>query len=240
MYTNYDLLLKIGMSRPEARRGIEQFTLNKLVSWRGDEDNDDNSLIEEVLREVVVISDDEEELDKEGSSATRGAPPRNGRDGNIPSRVSQTPTVDLTILEDEDESEDEISAIYEGKIKPYKGQAFRYDREKEARMGHERHSRWEQAIKRQKQNPVSATNTDVYNASFDESGKSYSILATNDRKLQPIPGLDGYNRSIALGNQNLPPALEIDVKHPTTKLIPVVSPLYPPTDSTQGSLLVGH
>ena len=225
MYTNYDLLLKIGMSRSEARRGIEKFTLNKLVSWRGDDDNDDNPLIEEVLREVVVISDDEEELDEEETSVTRGASSRDARDGKMPSRTSQTPTIDLTILEDEDESEDEASNFYHRQAEPYRGRAVRYDREREARMGHERHSRWEQALERQKQNPVSADSRDIYNASFDESEKAYSVLPTNNQNLRPIPGLDSYNHSIAQSNKILTPAIEYDAKCPTAELIPIVSPL---------------
>lgn len=57
MYTDYDKLLK-KTSFQEARRQVEDVTLEKLVQWRGD-DESGMPVLEDVFREVIVISDDE-------------------------------------------------------------------------------------------------------------------------------------------------------------------------------------
>ncbi|KAL9108174.1 MAG: hypothetical protein Q9227_007028 [Pyrenula ochraceoflavens] len=58
VYTPYDKLLRSG-GYHEARSRVEKATLERLVAWRGDDENGTQKL-EDVLREVVVISDDEE------------------------------------------------------------------------------------------------------------------------------------------------------------------------------------
>lgn len=58
LYTEYDKLLKT-TSFQEARRSVEDSTLEKLVQWRGDDESAVPEL-EDVFREVIVISDDEE------------------------------------------------------------------------------------------------------------------------------------------------------------------------------------
>ena len=60
-HTSYDSLLR-SVPWVEARRRVEAQTLDKIVEWRGD-DEDDNDVMHDVLREVIVISDDEEEDD---------------------------------------------------------------------------------------------------------------------------------------------------------------------------------
>jgi len=57
-YTNYDLLLK-SMRWGEARQAVQQQCLDKLVQWRGDDDDDGE--MADILQEVIVISDDEDE-----------------------------------------------------------------------------------------------------------------------------------------------------------------------------------
>jgi hypothetical protein len=61
VYTNYDRLLKL-TSFQEARSIVEEPTLEKLVQWRGDDENGKTEL-EDVFREVIVISDDEDDDD---------------------------------------------------------------------------------------------------------------------------------------------------------------------------------
>ncbi|KAL1967511.1 hypothetical protein VTN77DRAFT_3026 [Rasamsonia byssochlamydoides] len=61
VYTDYDRLLKI-TSFQEARSLVEEPTLEKLVEWRGDDENGKTEL-EDVFREVIVISDDEDDDD---------------------------------------------------------------------------------------------------------------------------------------------------------------------------------
>ncbi|OKL60592.1 hypothetical protein UA08_04356 [Talaromyces atroroseus] len=63
VYTDYDKLLK-KTSFQEARRQVEDSTLERLVHWRGDDESGMPEL-EDVFREVIVISDDEEEEEEE-------------------------------------------------------------------------------------------------------------------------------------------------------------------------------
>ena len=60
-YTNYDKLLK-GGDWHAARAQVEQLTLDKLLTWRRDDDDDPNAM-DGILREVIVIPDDDEEND---------------------------------------------------------------------------------------------------------------------------------------------------------------------------------
>ena len=61
-YTNYDNLLK-QVPYNEARRQVEKPCLDRLIQWRGDDD--DAGKMDDVLREVIVIPDDDEEDDIE-------------------------------------------------------------------------------------------------------------------------------------------------------------------------------
>ena len=58
-YTDYDKLLKRG-DWHAARSQVEQMTLDKLLTWRRDDDDDPNAM-DGILREVIVIPDDDEE-----------------------------------------------------------------------------------------------------------------------------------------------------------------------------------
>ncbi|KAF7714707.1 Uncharacterized protein PECH_007068 [Penicillium ucsense] len=58
VYTDYDRLLK-QKSFHEARSEVEHLTLNKVIAWRGDDENGQTAL-EDVFREVIVISDDDD------------------------------------------------------------------------------------------------------------------------------------------------------------------------------------
>lgn len=61
IFTNYDHLLR-SVGYHEARARVEEATLQKLVEWRGEQDNDEKEL-EDVFREVVVISDNDDSDD---------------------------------------------------------------------------------------------------------------------------------------------------------------------------------
>ncbi|KAJ6150788.1 hypothetical protein N7470_007382 [Penicillium chermesinum] len=71
-YTTYERLLKEGGYR-EARSAVEQATLDKIIAWRGDDENG-QKVLEDVFREVIVISDDEESdlEDETMRTGTRG------------------------------------------------------------------------------------------------------------------------------------------------------------------------
>ncbi len=75
-YTKYDRLLR-RMPYNQARHEVEDETLQKLVEWRGDEENvnDDDSrrrAMDEIVREVIVVpSDDESDSDGDDSNHIR-------------------------------------------------------------------------------------------------------------------------------------------------------------------------
>lgn len=70
VYTEYDQLLK-KTSFQEARRKVEDSTLERLVQWRGEDENGMPEL-EDVFREVIIISDDEDE-DDDGSHSSHSS-----------------------------------------------------------------------------------------------------------------------------------------------------------------------
>ena len=61
VYTNYEQLLRTGEWK-DARAAVEHQCLDKLVQWRGDDENDTDAM-SDILREVIVIPDDEDEYD---------------------------------------------------------------------------------------------------------------------------------------------------------------------------------
>lgn len=61
IYTNYEQLLRTGEWK-DARAAVEHQCLDKLVQWRGDDENDTDAM-SDILREVIVIPDDEDEYD---------------------------------------------------------------------------------------------------------------------------------------------------------------------------------
>lgn len=58
-YTDYDFLLR-AFDWKEARTQVEPVCLQKLIEWRGENDQDDNEL-EEIVRETIVLDDDDDE-----------------------------------------------------------------------------------------------------------------------------------------------------------------------------------
>ncbi|KAI9753462.1 MAG: hypothetical protein M4579_005146 [Chaenotheca gracillima] len=63
VYTKYDKVIKHGNFH-EARKQVAQSCADKLLEWRGDdEDGKFSASNEEILREVIVISDDEDDED---------------------------------------------------------------------------------------------------------------------------------------------------------------------------------
>lgn len=95
VYTDYDKLLK-STSFQEARRSVEELTLEKLVQWRGDDESGIPEL-EDVFREVIVISDDEE--DDMDESDTHGDNPVRPKDRDVSVEILSS-----QILEDKAEA----------------------------------------------------------------------------------------------------------------------------------------
>lgn len=67
-YTDYDRLLR-AFEWKEARHLVEPTCLNKLIEWRGEQDEEDDDELEEIVRETIVIDDDENEPARNGSEA---------------------------------------------------------------------------------------------------------------------------------------------------------------------------
>lgn len=189
VYTNYDELLRSGVSWQEARRGIEPFTLDKLVAWRGEEDDD--PILDEVLREVVVISDDE----GDSVDVSEQDPLHHGLHHEKPFDDLEMFTIDLT-GEDDEETAGEIDGpyLFDPNELPF-GPSGRAERE--VRSHKERHSRWEQAVYRSKN----------------------EVGAKRSTKPPLIPGLDSYNQSIITHQDQSRPSDRGDLHSATTTII---------------------
>ncbi|KAF3393080.1 hypothetical protein DPV78_009378 [Talaromyces pinophilus] len=102
LYTDYDKLLKT-TSFHEARRLVEDSTLEKLVHWRGDDEGGMPEL-EDVFREVIVISDDEEEDTEESDfiESENAVPADRGRDLSVEVLSSQVAADKLDVITNDD------------------------------------------------------------------------------------------------------------------------------------------
>lgn len=171
VYTDYDRLLK-RHPWPEARALVEQPTLDKLIEWRGDED--DAEEMDDILREVIVIpDDDDEEGDKEeeeeeeanmfheNPSSLEKAERENSVEF-IPTETLQTQAIDYAAASrtgDLNRMESPISddvEVVEYRRRPplYGGQHVHYDQHKHDQMEAHRRRRWDEARDRRRNEPV--------------------------------------------------------------------------------------
>lgn len=167
-YTQYDYILK-QVPYNEARRRVEKPCLDRLIQWRGDDD--DAGDMDDVLREVIVIPDDDEEDDRgdETQESLRIRPDENGRDSSV-EYISDADmeiqpvdysTVNRTIGRGESyspESEKEIQ--YLGRNQLRYGRQVQYDQHRLDRMGVHRQRIYEEALDRRRKHP---DNTNVNN-----------------------------------------------------------------------------
>ena len=206
-YTNYDELLRNGVSWAEARRGVEQFTLDKLISWRGEDDQDDDPYMEDVLREVVIISDDED-ADAPESGVDQAASSnlmQNEPSATMFPDTSQNTAIDLTASEeDEDEdSDDDDSDVYIPQVIAQVSQSNPMRSSKEARLREERLAKWDQAIVRRRNRPLSAdADNRVSNAVLPSTVSRVRTMFPFEAAV-PIPGLGHYDPSHAVSNHDL-------------------------------------
>ena len=167
VYTDYDRLLK-RYPWPEARALVEQPTLDKLIEWRGDED--DAEEMDDILREVIVIPDDdddeeeeEENMMHENSSSLEKAERENSIEF-IPTENLQTQAIDYATASragDPNRMESPISddvEVIEYRSRPplYGGQHVHYDQHKHDQMEAHRRRRWDEARDRRRNEPVSS------------------------------------------------------------------------------------
>ena len=214
-YTNYDQLFRIGLKKHEARRGVEQFTLDKLVSWRGEEDDDEDPIFEDVLREVVVISDDEDEDNEDSVYET--SEQHTPAQQPLPEQLQSVP-IDLTLSEESESEDDEIYRRTSG----VRRRNLTQNESRETREGQERHARWEQAINRHKHNPLPADSRTAMKAVIAQpSGEMVGHQAKKTPVM--IPGLDSYNSSILESQQILGQPLRADEEDATFRIASQVS-----------------
>jgi len=151
-YTEYDKIIN-GIGKPTARLRVEQNTLDKLLSWREDDD-EDTDLMEDILKEVIVISDDEDDNDQDPNGATAV---QNSYSQNLNVRAAplgDLPTRPITLTDDSSADSDEDDGIpSRGPRQVFHrlpGETHQY---KEDGLGAQRHRRWEEALDRRRKNP---------------------------------------------------------------------------------------
>ena len=162
-YTEYDSLLR-QVPYNEARRRVEKPCLDRLVLWRGDDD--DAGDMDDVLREVIVIPDDDEE-DDEGEKTQerlRTLPQEPERESSV-EYISETDmqiqsidysNINRTIERGysySPESDKEIQ--YLGRNQLRHGRPVEYDQHTLTRMGIHRKRVYEEALDRRRKHPDS-------------------------------------------------------------------------------------
>lgn len=163
VYTDYDKLLRRG-GYHTARTRVEKPTLEKLVAWRGDDENG-SKMMEDVLKEVVVISDDESSEDERDNVATR----RGKRDSSVETvssdddlRVLQVKPVNagqIHTLDDSDRSISDDQAIPGTRVKPIPKARAESRKERDQRRGFDRyrHMAWDTAREHYRADPTQYT-----------------------------------------------------------------------------------
>ena len=160
-YTDYDKLLKKG-DWHAARAQVEQMTLDKLLTWRREDDDDPNAM-DGILREVIVIPDDDEENLSHGINDTGAAQADPEDSVEIVSNYAvddelQTRPIEYGTMD----SHAEPNRPYSPEINirdpvpterlPYQ-QQIQGGKERLNRIGDYRHRVWEQALHRRRRDP---------------------------------------------------------------------------------------
>ena len=171
-YTDYDALLK-QVQYNEARRRVEKLCLDRLIHWRGDDD--DAGDMEDVLREVIVIPDDDEE-DTDGGDEIKERlgirPGETKRDSSveyISEADMQIQPVDYSSINrtiergDSYSPESDMEIQYLGCNQLRQGQQVQYDQRTLDRMGTHRQRVYKEALDRRRQHPE---NLNVHNDNF--------------------------------------------------------------------------
>ena len=188
-YTEYDSLLK-QVPYNEARRRVEKPSLDRLILWRGDDD--DAGDMDDVLREVIVIPDDDEE-DEEGEKAQeslRTLPQEPERESSV-EYISETDMqiqpIDYSNNNNNrtmergysysPESDKEIQ--YLGRNQLRHGRPLQYDQHTLTRMGMHRKRVYEEALDRRRKHP------DSLNVHNDHSSIS-AFPAPRDGGIHPL------------------------------------------------------
>ena len=234
-YTDYDSLLK-QVQYNEARRRVEKPCLDRLIQWRGDDD--DAGDMDDVLREVIVIPDDDEEEDierGETKDSLRRRPEEVGRDSSVEYMSEadmQVQSVDYSNTNRTFERGDSYSPESDGEIEylghkqPRHGWYSQYDKKTLDRMGTHRQRVYEEALDRHRKQPA------ILNVNNEHSSLSGFASSRHD-DIHP-PAQQPQNR-------NIPPRLaerwkQAQEKAPIqTRLMPVARPAAYGVDQYNGA-----
>ena len=166
-YTNYDALLR-QVQYNEARRRVEKPCLDRLIRWRGDDD--DAGDMDDVLREVIVIPDDDEDDEgDETQESLRVRPEEIERDSSveyISEADMQIHPVDYSNINrvvEHGESyspESDKDIQYLGRKQLHHSRQVQHDQNKLDRMGTHRKRVYEEALDRRRKHPE---DPNVYN-----------------------------------------------------------------------------
>ena len=152
--------------------------------------------MEDVLREVVIISDDEDADNAESSVDLASSNlMHNEPSATVFPNTLQNTAIDLTASdEDEDEDlDDDDSDVYIPQAVGQLSQSNPMRASKEARLREERLARWDQAIVRRRNKPLSADADDrISNAMMPTTVSRVPLVLTSGAAV-PIPGLGHYD-----------------------------------------------
>jgi Uncharacterized conserved protein (DUF2293) len=152
VYTDYDKLLK-KTSFQDARRQVEDSTLERLVQWRGDDESGMPEL-EDVFREVIVISDDEDEEEEvEDSDVARTKQvPSGDRDLSVEILSTQVVTDKLDVTANDNSNHTvspfPVKVSRESFSSEYDFMAGTRNKPKVDRRGFSRYQAWDRAMSR--------------------------------------------------------------------------------------------
>ena len=134
----------------EARKRVEGRTLDILISWRDDVD-DDTNVMRDVLREVIIISDNEDEdVDlAKADDTSRGNYQLREKSIEIISLNDNVHTQRLDLAREPSELGNDQRVQYMPSLNPVSS-GRPLDRLREERRGAQRHQRWEEAVSRQR------------------------------------------------------------------------------------------
>lgn len=173
-YTNYDELLRM-VDWTEARRRIEPLTLDKLLTWRADDDENSN-VMEDILREVIVISDDDEEdqTNEDNASVAQAQYERSNSVEVISADDVHTRAINLATDFLEPDS-DELDQYFSHAPMPM-DQERQHNQRVEDRMVARRHLRYEEALDRRRAKPRPMYNLDQpHSMSKSDIGRANQI-----------------------------------------------------------------
>lgn len=144
---------------------IEQICLDRIISWRGDED--DANKMDDILREVIIIDDDDDDDNDDTEMQEKPALLHNGPEREssleiIPAEAMQTRAIDYRKVErngrpgksNTPDMDYDDSLASSGRRPSYLQQQSDYDQRRLDDMEEHRHRRYEEAVNRRRKDPI--------------------------------------------------------------------------------------